>query len=89
MGRPAGQGGEQRADERAVLDALDLSPFAAGLLRADGPGSALFPQVRLDGLDTMRFSTEVLPLLADTDGVVVEGTGAVDASPVTTAEPTV
>ena len=30
-------------------------PFAAGLLRADGPGPDLLPQVRLDGLDTMRF----------------------------------
>ena len=65
------------AHERAALDALDLPPFATGLLRADGPGSALLPQVRLDGLDTMRLSTEVLPLLADTDGVVVE----VDGSP--------
>ena len=59
-----------------MLDALDLPPFATGLLRADGPGSALLPQVRLDGLDTMRFSTEVLPLLADADGVVVEVDGA-------------
>ena len=65
------------AHEQAALDALDLPPFATGLLRADGPGSALLPQVRLDGLDTMRLSTEVLPLLADTDGVVVE----VDGSP--------
>ena len=64
------------AHERAALDALDLPPFATGLLRADGPGSALLPQVRLDGLDTMRLSTEVLPLLADTDGVVVEVDGA-------------
>ena len=61
--------------ERAVLDALDLPPFADGLLRADGPGSPLLPRVRLDGLDTMRFSTEVLPLLADAPGIVVEVSG--------------
>ena len=56
------------AQERAVLEALDLPPFADVLLRADGPRSPLLPRVRLDGLDTMRFSTEVLPLLADAPG---------------------
>ena len=75
--RPRDEAVRDPAHERAALDALDLPPFATGLLRADGPGSALLPQVRLDGLDTMRFSTEVLPLLADADGVVVE----VDGSP--------
>ena len=64
------------AQERAVLDALDLPPFADVLLRADGPRSPLLPRVRLDGLDTMRFSTEVLPLLADAPGVVVEVGGS-------------
>jgi superfamily II DNA or RNA helicase len=64
------------AHERAVLDSLDLSTFAAGLLRADGPGSPLLPSVRLDGLETMRVTTEVLPLLADASDVVVEVSGA-------------
>jgi superfamily II DNA or RNA helicase len=63
------------AQERAVLEALDLPPFADVLLRADGPRSSLLPRVRLDGLDTMRFSTEVLPLLADAPDTVVEVTG--------------
>ena len=57
------------AQERAALDALDLPPFAIGLLRADGPGTALLPRRHgSTGLDTMRLSTEVLPLLADADG---------------------
>ena len=63
------------AQERAVLEALDLPPFADVLLRADGPRSPLLPRVRLDGLDTMRFSTEVLPLLADAPDTVVEVSG--------------
>ena len=62
-------------EERAVLDALDLPPFADALLRTDGPRSPLLPRVGLDGLDTMRFSTEVLPLLADAPGTAVEITG--------------
>ena len=63
-------------EERAVLDALDLPPFADVLLRTDGPRSPLLPRVGLDGLDTMRFSTEVLPLLTDAPGVVVEVGGS-------------
>jgi superfamily II DNA or RNA helicase len=63
------------ARERAVLDALDLPPFADGLLRADGPGSPLLPRVRLDGLDTMRVTTELMPLLADAPDVAVEVDG--------------
>ena len=64
------------AQERALLDTLDLPAFADVLLRVDGPGSPLQPRVRLDALDTMRFSTEVLPLLADAPGVVVEVGGS-------------
>jgi superfamily II DNA or RNA helicase len=62
------------AAEKAVLDALDV-PFDAAGLRAAGQGRDLLPQARLHGLDTMRFTTEVLPLLADAPGVVVERDG--------------
>jgi superfamily II DNA or RNA helicase len=72
----ADEGVRDPAQERAVLDALDLPPWADGLLRADGPGSPLLPRVRLGGLDTMRVSTEVLPLLTDAPGVVVERSGS-------------
>jgi superfamily II DNA or RNA helicase len=64
------------AQERALLDTLDLPALADVLLRVDGPSSPLQPRVRLDALDTMRFSTEVLPLLADAPGVVVEVGGS-------------
>jgi superfamily II DNA or RNA helicase len=57
--------------ERAVLDALDVPLDGLGL-RA---GSDLLPQARLQGLDTMRFTTEVLPLLAGVPGVSVEHSG--------------
>ena len=54
--------------EQAVLDSLRLG----GL-----PGDpALVPSSRLGGLDTMRFTTEVLPLLTGQPGVAVEVTGA-------------
>lgn len=61
------------AGERAVLDALDvdLGPFG---LRDAG--------ARLRGLDTMRFTTEVLPLLAGRPDVSVE----LDGQPATYRE---
>jgi superfamily II DNA or RNA helicase len=55
------------AQEKAVLDALDV-PFDRFGPRGDGAD-------RLLGLDTMRFTTEVLPLLTDAPGVAVEVTG--------------
>lgn len=61
------------AQERAAAAALDLPPFADALLR--GPGGTLQERVRLDGLDTMRVTTEVLPLLAAAPHVVVETSG--------------
>ena len=64
--------------ERAVLDALDVPLERLGL-RGDGPEQELTPDARLTGLDTMRFSTEVLPLLADAPDVVVEVSGDVAA----------
>ena len=53
--------------EQAVLDSLRLG----GLLG----DPALVPSSRLGGLDTMRFTTEVLPLLTGQPGVAVEVTG--------------
>ncbi|HEY2442678.1 MAG TPA: DEAD/DEAH box helicase [Streptosporangiaceae bacterium] len=45
--------------------------------RGPGPGPrlGLAPHTHLSGFDTMRFSTELLPLLADHPGIIVEITG--------------
>ena len=66
--------------ERALLAGLDLPLDRYGLLRQDvsAPGAAvpaLAPRTRLTGIDTMRFTTELLPLLADQPGLIVEVTG--------------
>jgi superfamily II DNA or RNA helicase len=74
---PVAPGNEEYRDpagERAVLDALDVALERFGL-RADGPEREPVPRARLTGLDTMRFATELLPLLADAPDVVVETTG--------------
>jgi len=67
------------AAEQALLAALDLPLGRYGLLgRAAGmPGAApaLAPRTRLTGIDTMRFSTELLPLLAGRQGLRVEISG--------------
>jgi SNF2-related domain/SWIM zinc finger len=75
------------AAERALLTDLDLPLDRYGLVRpgngaagsaalAAGPAApALAPRVRLTGLGTMRFSTELLPLLADRPGLIVEVSG--------------
>jgi superfamily II DNA or RNA helicase len=55
--------------EQARLAELDRSLDARGL-RALGATPGRAPQLR--GMDTMRFSTEVLPLLSDAPGVTVE-----------------
>ena len=53
--------------ERAVLDSLRLGAL---------PGNpAVVPSSQLGGLDTMRFTTELLPLLTGQPGVAVEVTG--------------
>ncbi|HVB44592.1 MAG TPA: SNF2-related protein [Streptosporangiaceae bacterium] len=66
--------------ERALLAGLDLPLERFGLIRPDPTGQALgqalVPQVRLDGIDTMRFSTELLPLLRGQVGLIAEITGA-------------
>ena len=68
------------AAERALLDRLDLPLDRYGLLGpGDGlPGAglpALAPRTRLTGIDTMRFSTELLPLLAGQPGLILEVSG--------------
>jgi superfamily II DNA or RNA helicase len=62
--------------ERVVLGALDVPLEQLGL-RSGGSEPQLISDARLTGLDTMRFSTEVLPLLADAPDVVVEVSGRV------------
>ena len=68
--------------ERAVLAHLDLPLDRFGLPAhrpAAGPiRNKPWPwprRSRLGGIDTMRFTTELLPLLADQPGVAVEVTG--------------
>jgi superfamily II DNA or RNA helicase len=68
------------AAERTLLDRLDLPLDRYGLLvPGDGLLGAgprvLAPRTRLTGIDTMRFSTELLPLLAGRPGVTVEVSG--------------
>ena len=68
-----------RPAERAIVASLGLTPGPFGLLRtdpvSDEPQPSLASRIRLSGLDTMRFSTEVLPRLADHPDVTVEITG--------------
>ncbi len=65
--------------ERLVLAGLDLPLDNFGLISPDpaltDPEQALTARVQLTGVDTMRFTTELLPLLADQPGVAVEVTG--------------
>src|SRR5258708_30555482 len=66
--------------ERAFLAGLDLPLGRFGLLRKDKWAAgidepAILARARLTGLDTMRFTTELLPLLADQPGLRTEITG--------------
>ena len=70
----ADDGYRDPAKERAVLDALDV-PLDRLAPRGGDPERGLDPRADLSGLDTMRFTTEVLPLLADAPGVAVEVSG--------------
>jgi superfamily II DNA or RNA helicase len=69
------------AAERALLARLDLPLDRYGLIEPGrsglaGPGwPTLAPRTRLTGIDTMRFTTELLPLLADEPGLILEVTG--------------
>ena len=69
---PAGDDEAYRdpAREKALLERLDVPLDGLGISRT---GHA--PGRRLTGMDTMRFATEVLPLLADAPDVRVETTG--------------
>jgi superfamily II DNA or RNA helicase len=71
-----GDGYRDLAAERVLLAGLELPLDRYGLAgRGVGPAPVLLPRTRLTGIDTMRFSTELLPLLADQPGVTVEVTG--------------
>jgi len=63
------------AAEQAIMAGLDGQVASLGLVAASPHGPKLVAVVRLDGLDTMRFATEVLPLLAGQPGIVTEVTG--------------
>jgi superfamily II DNA or RNA helicase len=84
---PPEAGYRDLAAEQIVLAGLEELPLSRfGLIRHDlrpsgqlppGPRRdlALAPRVRLGGLDTMRFTTELLPLLAGQPGVDIEVAG--------------
>ncbi len=59
------------AAERALLDRLDVGLDRLGLAVDGSP----HPHARLTGLDTMRFTTEALPLLDGVAGLTVERSG--------------
>ncbi|MGE5289803.1 MAG: SNF2-related protein [Micromonosporaceae bacterium] len=65
--------------ERRVLASLEVPLDRYGLLQPDrspaAPGKCLGSAVRLGGMDTMRFTTELLPLLEGQPGIAVEVTG--------------
>jgi superfamily II DNA or RNA helicase len=65
--------------ERMILASLDLPLDRFGLMHPDpasaDPEQALAPHVQLGGTETMRFTTELLPLLAGQPSVAVEITG--------------
>jgi hypothetical protein len=73
LGPGAIEGVRDPAAERALLHCLDVPLHEYGLTSA--AGAAPLPRVRLTGLDTMLFSTELLPLLRDRPGVLVEVAG--------------
>ena len=72
---PAGDTGYRDLDaEQAIVAGLDAGLESFGLRRMDAEPPHLRP-VTLRGIDTMRFSTEVLPLLDGHPGVTVEISG--------------
>ncbi|MDN5919785.1 MAG: SNF2-related protein, partial [Pseudonocardia sp.] len=68
----AGDGFRDPDREKALLDELDLPRDQLGL---PGPGARSAPGRHLRGMETVRFTTEVLPLLADAPGVEIETSG--------------
>lgn len=72
LGRPGTDDGyRDPVKERALLAGL-AAPLARFGPELDG---GLLPALELRGLDTMRFTTEVLPLLGDSPGVEVDSSG--------------
>jgi superfamily II DNA or RNA helicase len=72
----SGDGYRDLAAEQALLAGLDLPLDRYGLTGPGPAGPVLRSRTCLAGLDTMRFSTELLPLLADRPGLTVELSGA-------------
>ena len=73
--QPDGDPGYRDPDaERAILAGLDAGLERHGLRGTDA-ARTLVPQAALHGIGTMRFSTEVLPLLDGRSGVAVEISG--------------
>ena len=68
---PPDAGFRDSDQERAILADLDIPLDRFGLRCADAE-QTLAPRAELGGIDTMRFTTEVLPLLADRPGVAIE-----------------
>jgi superfamily II DNA or RNA helicase len=78
----ADDGYRDLAAEQAILASIELPLDRFRLLFSSrgAPGDldsppVLAPRARLAGIDTMRFTTELLPLLTDQPGVIVEVTG--------------
>ncbi|MCK9896611.1 DEAD/DEAH box helicase [Frankia sp. AgB32] len=70
---PAAAAHRDRAAEAEILTSLNLPADAGRLLAPGGDGAAgLAASVRLRGVDTMRFTTELLPRLAADDRIAVE-----------------
>ena len=66
------------ASERAILDGIAAAPLERfGLGDAAGPDEVaqIRPTARLTGIDTMLFSTELVPLLSDQPGLALEVSG--------------
>jgi len=73
--QPDGDPGYRDPDaERGILAGLDAGLERHGLRGTDA-AAALVPHAALRGIGTMRFSTEVLPLLDGRSGVAVEVSG--------------
>ena len=68
---PAEAGYRDAEAEVAILDRLALS----GVLNGELASRAMVPGARFRGLDTVRFTTELLPLLRGQPGIAVEVTG--------------
>jgi len=75
QGDPGADACRDEAAERRLLAELDLPLESYGLAEAGQRGRDLVPHARLAGLATMRFTTELLPLLAGHLAVAAEVSG--------------